>query len=154
MFSPDASRLSGEGSGARGRRFIKSSPPSEPEKAQIAIEGTDDLYWEIRIENSLTDENGEEVRLKKGAEVEVTVETDRDATTPKHVGDDDSVRRSQLRQAGDRNVGKVCAVWYRHPIVCETITQGFRRCLIAKREALARSTLRFEGRFAGFLLIC
>jgi hypothetical protein len=58
--------------------------PNEPEKAQIAIAGADDLYREIRIENSLTDEKGDEVRLKKGADVEVTVEADRDATTPKH----------------------------------------------------------------------
>jgi hypothetical protein len=31
----------------------------------------------------LTDENGDEVRLKKGAEVEVTVKADENATTPK-----------------------------------------------------------------------
>jgi hypothetical protein len=68
-------------------KIIKPSQPSEPEKAQIAIEGADDLYREIRIENSLTDENGDEVRLKKGADVEVTVEADRDATTPKHDGE-------------------------------------------------------------------
>jgi hypothetical protein len=61
--------------------------PNEPEKAQITIAGADDLYREIRIENSLTDEKGDEVRLKKGADVEVTVEADRDATTPKHNGE-------------------------------------------------------------------
>jgi hypothetical protein len=32
------------------------------------------LYREIRIENALVDQNGEKVRLKPGAEVEVTVE--------------------------------------------------------------------------------
>lgn len=68
-------------------KIIKPSQPNEPEKAQITIEGADDLYREIRIENSLTDENGDEVRLKKGADVEVTVEADRDATTPKHPGE-------------------------------------------------------------------
>jgi len=31
---------------------------------------------EIRIENTLTDENGEPARLKEGAQVEVTVEAD------------------------------------------------------------------------------
>jgi uncharacterized protein YfaS (alpha-2-macroglobulin family) len=56
------------------RKSITPSHPSLPEKAQIAVEGADDLYREIRIENSLTDENGKKVRLKKGAEVEVTVE--------------------------------------------------------------------------------
>jgi hypothetical protein len=64
-------------------KVIKSPDPSEPEKAQISIEGADDLYREIRIENTLTDENGDQVSLKKGAEVEVTVEADKDATSPK-----------------------------------------------------------------------
>jgi hypothetical protein len=41
--------------------IIKPSEPSQPEKAQIAIEGADDLYKEIRIKNSLTTENGNEV---------------------------------------------------------------------------------------------
>jgi hypothetical protein len=57
-------------------KIIKSPFPMEPEKAQIAVEGADDLYREIRIENSLTDENGNEVALKPGAKVEVTVEAD------------------------------------------------------------------------------
>jgi hypothetical protein len=64
-------------------KIIKSPYPHEPEKAQIAIEGADDLYKEVRIENELTDENGNKVRLKQGAEVEVTVEADKEATTPK-----------------------------------------------------------------------
>jgi hypothetical protein len=64
-------------------KIIKSPYPTEPEKAQIAIEGADDLYKEIRIENTLTDENGNEVRLKPGAEVEVTVEAESEATAPK-----------------------------------------------------------------------
>jgi hypothetical protein len=62
--------------------IIESPHPSEPEKAQIAVEGADDLYREIRIENSLTDEKGRRVRRKEGAEVEVTVEADKSATTP------------------------------------------------------------------------
>jgi hypothetical protein len=60
--------------------------PSGPEKAQIALEGADELYREIRIENSLTNENGDEVRLKKGADVEITVEADPEATTPASKG--------------------------------------------------------------------
>jgi hypothetical protein len=64
-------------------KIIESRDPNVPEKAEISIEGADPLYQEIRIENSLTDENGDEVRLKKGAEVDVTVEADKDATTPK-----------------------------------------------------------------------
>jgi len=63
-------------------KIIKAPDPSEPEKAEISIEGADTLYQEIRIENSLTDENGDEVHLKKGAEVEVTVEAEKSETTP------------------------------------------------------------------------
>jgi hypothetical protein len=67
-------------------KIIPSVHPSGPEKAQIALEGADELYREIRIENSLTNENGDEVRLKKGAEVEITVEADPEATTPASKG--------------------------------------------------------------------
>jgi hypothetical protein len=46
---------------------------SQPEKAQIAVDGPDHQYGDLRIENTLTDEHGGDVRLKKGAHVEVTV---------------------------------------------------------------------------------
>lgn len=62
-------------------KIIKSPFPDEPEKAQIAVEGADHLYKEIRIENSLIDEHGETVHLKQGAEVKVTVQAEPDATT-------------------------------------------------------------------------
>ena len=55
----------------------------EPEKAQIAVESADDLYREIRVENTLQDAAGNEVRLKLGAQVEVTIEAEKSATTPK-----------------------------------------------------------------------
>jgi len=64
-------------------KIIKSPHPSEPEKAQIAVEGADELYKEIRIVNNLTDENGDEVRLKQGAKVEVTVEASPEAVVSK-----------------------------------------------------------------------
>ena len=63
-------------------KIIKPLSSDDPEKAQITVEGADHLYREIRIENTLTDENGEKVRLKPGAEVEVTVEAPPEATTP------------------------------------------------------------------------
>jgi hypothetical protein len=63
-------------------KIIKSPFPNEPEKAQIAVEGADHLYKEIRIVNTLRDEDGNKVRLKQGAEVEVTVEADKEATIP------------------------------------------------------------------------
>jgi hypothetical protein len=65
-------------------KIIPSPHPSEPEKAQIAVKDGDDLYKEIRIENALQDKDGNEVALKEGAEVEVTVEADKKDTTPKH----------------------------------------------------------------------
>lgn len=46
------------------------------EKAEISVEGADHLYREIRIENRLHDEDGQEVKLKKGAHVEVIVEAE------------------------------------------------------------------------------
>ena len=48
------------------------------EKAEISVEQADHLYWEIRIENRLTDENGKEARLKEGAEVDIHIEADKD----------------------------------------------------------------------------
>jgi hypothetical protein len=54
----------------------------EPEKAQIAIQGGDDLYREIRIENKLAGEEGEEVKMKPGAHVTVTIEADPKETVP------------------------------------------------------------------------
>jgi hypothetical protein len=68
------------------QKIIKPLTPSDPEKAQIAVTGADHLYRELRIENKLTDENGHEVRLKRGADVEVTIEAEPGATTPKSDG--------------------------------------------------------------------
>jgi hypothetical protein len=64
-------------------KIIHSIDPDEPDKAQIAVEGAEELYREIRIENTLQDEAGNEVCLKKGAEVEVTIAAESEATTPK-----------------------------------------------------------------------
>jgi hypothetical protein len=44
-----------------------------PEKAQIAVSRADHGHRNLRIDNSLTDESGDEVKLKKGAQVEVSV---------------------------------------------------------------------------------
>ena len=64
-------------------KIIKSPFPNEPEKAEIAVEGADHLYREIRIENTLDAERGKKVKLKQGAQVEVTVEADPKDTVPK-----------------------------------------------------------------------
>jgi hypothetical protein len=64
-------------------KIIKPLTPEAPEKAQIAVEGADHLYREIRIENTLVDDKGKEVQLKEGAEVDIIVEADAKDTTPK-----------------------------------------------------------------------
>jgi hypothetical protein len=58
------------------KKIIKPVHPEMPEKAEIAVDGADELYREIRIENTLKDEQGNEVKLKPGAQVEVTVEAE------------------------------------------------------------------------------
>jgi uncharacterized protein YfaS (alpha-2-macroglobulin family) len=65
-------------------KIIQPMNAEEAEKAQINIqEGADPLYKEIRIENTLTDKDGKEVKLKKGAKVEVTVEANPSGIVPK-----------------------------------------------------------------------
>ena len=65
------------------KKVIAPLVPDEPEKAEISIPSADDLYREIRIENTWTDEKGNEVSLKDRADVEVTVEADAGAIEPK-----------------------------------------------------------------------
>jgi hypothetical protein len=65
-------------------KLVISIDPRQPDKAQINIHGGEPLYREIRIENSLTDADGNEVQLKNGAEVAVHIEADKDATTKKN----------------------------------------------------------------------
>jgi uncharacterized protein YfaS (alpha-2-macroglobulin family) len=54
-------------------KIIPSPRTNLPEKVQIAVSGAPRPYRELRIENTLTDEHGDDVRLKKGAQVEITV---------------------------------------------------------------------------------
>jgi hypothetical protein len=61
-------------------KIIPSPRPSQPEKAQIAVDGAGHRYQDLRIENTLTDEHGDDVRLKKGEHVEVTVTAEVEAT--------------------------------------------------------------------------
>lgn len=65
------------------QKIIKPLAPNQPEKAQIEVEGADDLYREIRIENEVADEHGGKAKLKPGAEVDVIVEADSSATVKK-----------------------------------------------------------------------
>jgi hypothetical protein len=69
------------------QKIIKPIDPAEPEKAEISVHGADDLYREIRIENTLHNGDGETVGLKPGADVEVVVEADPNAVEPKKSSD-------------------------------------------------------------------
>jgi hypothetical protein len=64
-------------------KIIPAIDHCEPEKAQIAVEGADDLYREIRVENTLQDGAGNPVSLKEGAKVQLTIEAELQATNPK-----------------------------------------------------------------------
>jgi hypothetical protein len=46
-------------------KIIPSPPPSQPENVQISVDGPDHRSQDLRIENTLTNEHGDEVRLKK-----------------------------------------------------------------------------------------
>jgi hypothetical protein len=61
------------------------TPPHSglPEKVQIEINEAEHLYREIRVDNELTSERGEKAVLKPGAEVDIIVEADSDATMKK-----------------------------------------------------------------------
>jgi hypothetical protein len=65
-------------------KIIESPHPSEPEKAQIAIESTNGLHGEIRIENTVRDESGGEVSLTPGALVQITVKVKPPDAITKH----------------------------------------------------------------------
>jgi len=54
-------------------KIIPSKSSHKPEKAQIAVNKSEPGHRNIRIKNELTDEHGDEVKLKKGAHVDVTV---------------------------------------------------------------------------------
>jgi hypothetical protein len=57
-------------------KIIPATRRSQLEKAQISVGGAHRPHRNIRIENELIDENGDDVKLKKGARVDVTVTAD------------------------------------------------------------------------------
>jgi hypothetical protein len=54
-------------------KIVSSAGPSQAEKAQMSVDAADHGYRDLRIESTLTDEHCDDVRLKKGTQVEVTV---------------------------------------------------------------------------------
>ena len=64
-------------------RIVPSFDSREQDKAEIHVHDAVPSYEELRIPNSLKDEDGKEVELKKGAEVEIHIEADNAGTTLK-----------------------------------------------------------------------
>jgi hypothetical protein len=53
-------------------KIIPASSPRQHEKALITVDGADPRHRDLRIENALIDEHGDDVRLEKGVHVDVT----------------------------------------------------------------------------------
>jgi hypothetical protein len=54
-------------------KSIRSLRASQPEEAQIAVDKAGRPHRDFRIQNTLTDEHGDDAKLKKGAHLEVMV---------------------------------------------------------------------------------
>ena len=62
-------------------RIIPSLSPEKSDTAQITVESVDDLYRDVHIENTLTNESGGKVSLVLGSPVKVTITARRGSTT-------------------------------------------------------------------------
>jgi hypothetical protein len=79
----DPARIPGRPSVSMPGTVVKVTPPPKPSQsgnAEISLEAYPRNKQNLRIENALIDEHGEDVKLKKGAHVEVTVSAN--AKTP------------------------------------------------------------------------
>ena len=65
---------------AAARKIIKSAYPNHGDNVEIALADAEDLFREIRIENSFTTLDGQSVALKQGARVDVTFEANPEDT--------------------------------------------------------------------------
>jgi len=68
------------------RKIIPPLMSGEPETVEIRVDDAEDLYREIRIPNTFTNQNGESGSLKPGSRVAVIVEADVEAV-PKETND-------------------------------------------------------------------
>lgn len=57
-------------------KIVKPAIPTQLEKVEISIGTADHLFREVRLENALTDVDGQPVALTHGAHVDVTFEAD------------------------------------------------------------------------------
>jgi hypothetical protein len=55
-------------------RIIQPRFPNQPEKVEISLSEADELFREIRIENTFSDESGQSLGLVAGAALDVTFE--------------------------------------------------------------------------------
>jgi hypothetical protein len=62
-------------------KIFPSPSSNEAGKVQISVDTPNDLYREVRIENTLTDASGGKVSLKLGSPVEVTITAEASSTT-------------------------------------------------------------------------
>jgi hypothetical protein len=83
-------------------KIIPPPSPNKPEKAEIAVDRSDHQHRKLRIKNELIDEHGDDVKLKKGAHVEVKVTAEPRASTA--AGDENSkpVRRKKAKRSSRR----------------------------------------------------
>jgi hypothetical protein len=82
----DGARISEQPSTTMPGTVVKIIPPrpNQPEMAQITVDVTDHGHRDLRIENTLTDEHGDEVKLKKAGHVEVTITADPKKVSRRH----------------------------------------------------------------------
>ncbi len=62
------------------QKIVKSIYPKHADNVEIALAEAEDLFREIRIENTFTGVNGQPVALKQGARVDVTFEANPEDT--------------------------------------------------------------------------
>jgi hypothetical protein len=84
-------------------KIIPSPGPSQPEQAQIGVEGADSQKQDLRIENTLTDEHGDDVKLEKGAHVEITVTAEPKTSPPAINENSEPTRRERAGLGFGRN---------------------------------------------------
>lgn len=67
-------------------KIVKGIYPDQVEKVEISIPAADDLFREIRIENTLTNVDGQPVALKTGAHLDITFEAEAKDVVRKALG--------------------------------------------------------------------
>ena len=95
-------------------KIIKPIDPKEEEKAQIRVEGAEELYREIRVPNTLTDDKGTQYRLHSDKDINEHVGNmvEIKGTIKKEGADSQKASTSPAKEidvADIKNVSKGCA---------------------------------------------